>query len=246
MTTHFISDLHLTPEQPHLLRLFEYYLSEIAPSADELYILGDLFEVWIGDDYLPQWLKPIENKLAELSKGHSKIFFCHGNRDFLVGNEFSKRTGIQLLDEYATINLGNISALLCHGDSLCTDDIKYIEFRNQVRTKQWQNNFLSLPIEQRLAIVNDYRDQSAKATAEKNVDIMDVKTDTVSQIMQQYQCPILIHGHTHRPNKHESTLFTRMVLSDWYHYGQFLSFDDDTFESIYFNQDNRVKSWEKV
>ncbi|NVJ59309.1 MAG: UDP-2,3-diacylglucosamine diphosphatase [Gammaproteobacteria bacterium] len=245
MTCHFISDLHLSSEQPHLLRLFEYYLDNIAPNASEIFILGDLFEVWIGDDYRPEWLQPITQKLKTLNEKKIKVAFCHGNRDFLVGQGFCDDVGIQLMSECTTIQLDGTPTLLCHGDSLCIDDVEYIAFRNQVRTQQWQKEFLSLSIEQRLKIVNDYREQSAQATSEKNEAIMDVNQSMVRKVMQQENCQLLIHGHTHRPAQHEDSEFTRLVLSDWYDYGHFLLFENGHFDSIYFNGDSQVHSWQK-
>jgi UDP-2,3-diacylglucosamine hydrolase len=235
MPIHFISDLHLCDEQPHLLRLFEYYLDNYVHHAQQLYILGDLFEVWIGDDYQPDWVVQVQQRLHELTQKGTEIFFCHGNRDFLVGETFAQKTGVQLLNEYQIIQLGHQSALICHGDSLCIDDIPYQEFRSQVRQTAWQQQFLALPIEQRLAIVNDYRDQSKAATAAKTSEIMDVNQDQVKRIFHNFNVDILIHGHTHRPAIHSVGEQQRIVLSDWRDYGQFLQWRDGRFLPTYFD-----------
>lgn len=240
MIQHFISDLHLCEEQPHLLRLFEIYLERYAPQASHLYILGDLFEVWIGDDYLPDWLLQLTQKMKSLSTDGTRIFFCHGNRDFLLGHQFAQQAGLQLLDEYATITLNGRKVLLCHGDTLCTDDAAYQTFRAEVRTEKWQSEFLSLPIEKRLAIVNQYRQQSKQATAEKANDIMDVNRSSVDSIFDAHQVQYLIHGHTHRPATHSNNGHHRIVLSDWGHEGQYLEFKDDCLKSFCFNEQHRV------
>ncbi len=237
MTVHFISDLHLCEEQPHLMALFDHYLKNYTQEIDQLYILGDLFEVWVGDDYQPDWVKLIEQKLCQLKERGVELFFCHGNRDFLIGEAFASRTGISLLQEYQVIKLGRQSALLCHGDSLCTDDLPYQDFRAKVRTQQWQQQFLALPIEQRLAIVNDYRDQSKAATAAKTNDIMDVNQSEVEQAFAKFNVELLIHGHTHRPATHHFNNLQRIVLSDWRDYGQFLQWENGVFQSVYFDCD---------
>jgi UDP-2,3-diacylglucosamine hydrolase len=235
MTVHFISDLHLCEQQPHLLRLFNHYLEQHAPAAEKLYILGDLFEVWIGDDYQPEWVLKIQQRLADLVEKGTQVYFCHGNRDFLVGEGFAAHTGVKLLDEYQVIQLGNRSALLCHGDTLCTDDAPYQEFRAKVRQREWQNQFLALSIEQRLAIVNDYRDQSKAATATKADEIMDVNSQTVQRTFDTFKVNLMIHGHTHRPAIHQMHNQQRIVLSDWRDYGQFLQWNDNVFQPVYFD-----------
>ncbi|PWK53379.1 UDP-2,3-diacylglucosamine diphosphatase [Pleionea mediterranea] len=243
MITHFISDLHLSDEQPQLLRLFTHYLEQYAPRADRLYILGDLFEVWIGDDYQPQWLMPFTHQLNNLAEQGTSLYFCHGNRDFLLGNNYAKQANLKLLPEYSTIDLFGQSVLLCHGDTLCTDDTAYQDFRQQVRSEQWQQEFLSLPVEQRLAIVNNYRQQSKQATAEKSQEIMDVNADEVSHTFQHNDVEVMIHGHTHRPAIHrtekDNTSLQRIVLSDWRDYGQYLEADSGIISSFHFDTKSR-------
>jgi len=233
MIQHVIADLHLSEEQPHLVRLFDHYLENFATKADTLFILGDLFEVWIGDDYQPEWLNNITQRLRQLSQ-HCAIYFCHGNRDFLLGESYAERAGMTLLSEYETTQLLGCKTLLCHGDTLCTDDVAYQEFRQQVRTQQWQSQFLALPIEQRLAIVNDYRAQSKQATAEKNDAIMDVNLNTVAHTVKEYDATLLIHGHTHRPAIHQESFGPRLVVSDWRKHGHFLELSENSATSCYF------------
>lgn len=237
MTTHFISDLHLCEEQPHLVALFEHYLENYTFGIEKLYILGDLFEVWIGDDYQPDWVVAVQQKLKHLSDQGTHIFFCHGNRDFLIGETFAALTGVKLLPEYEVIQLSDQPALVCHGDSLCVDDVAYQEFRSQVRTTKWQQEFLALPAEKRLAIVNDYRAQSKAATAAKTNDIMDVNQNEVKKIFAKYSVDLLIHGHTHRPATHQFNNLQRIVLSDWRDYGQFLEWKNGVFQTVYFDCD---------
>lgn len=233
-TIHFISDLHLCQEQPHLLRLFNHYLENIATAADAIYILGDLFEVWVGDDYQPDWVRALNQKLQQIS-ANTPVFFCHGNRDFLVSSQYANQVGMTLLDEFHTLPIAGVPTLLCHGDSLCTDDIAYQNFRAQVRTPEWQATFLAQPIANRLAIVEQYRAQSKAATAAKNLEIMDVNSEAINQAAQDYQCQLMIHGHTHRPAQHETDFGRRLVLSDWREQGHYLAVVNQRFTSVYFD-----------
>lgn len=241
---HFISDLHLSDEQPHLIELFTDYLKKHTNKISKLYMLGDLFEVWIGDDYQPKWIQDILEQLAALNQRGVELYFLHGNRDFMVGKGFMQATGCRLLDDYATVQLGDHKVLLCHGDTLCIDDTAYQTFRKQVRTNQWQSQFLSLPIEQRLAIVADYRKQSKSATAEKQQDIMDVNTHEFIKVMNSFELKHMIHGHTHRPKLHQDQGLFRWVLSDWRELGQFVSFADNTLTAHYFDTSG-IKSSEQ-
>ncbi|WP_205859177.1 UDP-2,3-diacylglucosamine diphosphatase [Pleionea sediminis] len=243
MIKHFISDLHLSEEHPHLLRMFDRYLKHYAPEANELYILGDLFEVWIGDDYLPEWLIEITNSLSELSKS-TKIYFCHGNRDFLVGERFAKSARISLLSDYSVVDLEETPILLCHGDTLCTDDVAYQNFRDEVRTDKWQTEFLNLPIEKRLAIANGYRQQSKEATTDKSNDIMDVNQQAVDETFKKFNVDFMIHGHTHRPATHVKHQQYRIVLSDWGKQGQFLEFKNGALKSFRFDEHGRFEDTE--
>ncbi|HBS26074.1 MAG TPA: UDP-2,3-diacylglucosamine diphosphatase, partial [Gammaproteobacteria bacterium] len=203
--TLFISDLHLDRERPEIIRLFADFLITQAPEADALYILGDLFEYWIGDDQSITGLEIIIEQLHTLTS-QTPVFFQHGNRDFLVGETFAKQTGILLLPETQMVDLYGQSALLMHGDSLCTDDIEYQKLRVMLRNNQWQTQFLSLAMDERVKQAMALRDQSVSETGAKSEDIMDVNQQSVEAALKQHQTDLLIHGHTHRPAQHAFVL----------------------------------------
>jgi UDP-2,3-diacylglucosamine hydrolase len=219
MTSLFVSDLHLKMERPDITRAFVHFLENIAPQADALYLLGDIFEVWIGDDAPYEGLDTIIQALSKLSQNGCTLFFQHGNRDFLVGKEFLDSIGAQLLPEILLVDLPTGKALVMHGDQLCTDDLEYQNFRQLVRNPQWQSAFLSKPIPERVAIAKSLRDTSKKRGAEKDYQIMDVNPKAVLEALSSYQTNLLIHGHTHRPAVHslqrEKSTATRIVLGDW-------------------------------
>lgn len=220
MTTYFISDLHLRGEQPQLLRLFEHFVDHIATDTGSVYILGDLFEVWLGDDMVLPDYQPALAAIRRLTQRGIKVSVMYGNRDFLMREEFCRQTGAMLLGEPALITLDGTPTLLMHGDSLCTDDVRYQQFRNMVRNPQFQQQFLSKTPAERLAIVKEYRQLSRSETSLKSEDIMDVNAAAVIAAMQQHQVTRLIHGHTHRPAIHELQIdhhtAQRIVLSDWH------------------------------
>ncbi|WCN09472.1 UDP-2,3-diacylglucosamine diphosphatase [Marinomonas mediterranea] len=216
MTDFFISDLHLYDKRPDLIRAFVVLTDEIKKYPDStLYILGDFYEAWIGDDYQPPWNKDIETALTSLrASGHS-IKFIHGNRDFLIKHTWCERTGAELLEEISSLNhRGNIICL-AHGDEFCTDDIDYQQFRAQNRTEAWQSTVLAMPIEQRLALAQQLRNDSKSMSADKESSIMDVNENTIASTMHQQGASVLIHGHTHRPKLHDQTFGKRLVLGDW-------------------------------
>ena len=218
MTTLFISDLHLDEKRPEITRAFFQFLKEKASNADQLYILGDFFEVWIGDDAISAFQREIIDALKKLSD-HCNIFFMHGNRDFLIGNMFADLSGLTLLNEPSVISLNGTNTLLLHGDSLCTEDTEYMKFRAMVRNPEWQSMFLNKTIEERVAIAKQLRDKSKEETSSKEEYITDVTLSEVENIMQTTNCPLLIHGHTHRPAVHDFKLnesdAQRIVLGDW-------------------------------
>jgi len=217
--TLFISDLHLTLERPEVTRKFITLLQNRAQSAKALYILGDLFDTWIGDDDFSPPIKLIKKALREFIEHGTPVFYLHGNRDFLIGQRFSKETGITLLDEYSVIDLYGTNTLLTHGDLLCTDDIAYQEFRRTSHSLAWQQNVLSKPLLLRLLYARWYRLRSYFHKRQKSQDIMDVNQETIRQVMQYYQVTRLIHGHTHRPAVHELEInqqkAQRFVLAEW-------------------------------
>lgn len=220
MPIHFISDLHLSADRPELTALFERYLAGVAREAGSLYILGDLFEYWAGDDDLDDPLnREVAEKLASFAHSGSKVYFMAGNRDFLLGNEFAARARLTILPEPTPIQLGEQRILLCHGDSLCTDDIAYQAFRSQVRNPTWQTQFLAQPLAVRKQIISGVRMQSETAKSGKDAAIMDVNGYAVAALLREHGFPLLIHGHTHRPAVHKIDVdgrdCERWVLADW-------------------------------
>ncbi|MCR4347505.1 MAG: UDP-2,3-diacylglucosamine diphosphatase [Sulfuricaulis sp.] len=228
--TLFISDLHLCGTRPAITGLFLDFLQHRARAADALYILGDLFEYWIGDEATEQEeFRPIVHGLRRLTTSGTPVFVMHGNRDFLMADGFEKATGCRLLADPTRIDLHGTTTLLMHGDSMCTDDVEYMAFRAQVRNTAWQQAFLGKPVAERDKIVRDFREISKNSTASKKPEIMDVNQKAVEAVMRDHGVQRLIHGHTHRPNEHIFTLdgqpARRMVLGDWYEQGSVLSVD---------------------
>lgn len=220
MQIHFISDLHLCADRPALTAVFERYLAGPARAAARLYILGDLFEYWAGDDDLDDPLNThVAGLLADLAESGCQVFFMPGNRDFLIGADFAARARLQLLAEPARIELGNEAVLLCHGDSLCTDDLAYQAFRSQVRNPAWQAQFLGQPLAVRKQVIAGVRMKSEEAKSEKAAAIMDVNAEAVIALLREHGVHQLIHGHTHRPAVHtheiDGRTLTRYVLQDW-------------------------------
>ncbi len=222
MRSLFISDLHLQASRPDLTRALLNFLNEQASQCQQLYILGDLFEAWIGDDAIPPDVQPVIDALKALHDQGVELFFQHGNRDFLVQHTFAGLTGCTLLPEAVTVNIPAGTALLMHGDQLCTDDHEYMELRTLLRNPQWQADFLSKSIAERLEIARQLRAASQSKNAEKSMTIMDVNPQTVTQAMTDADVSLLIHGHTHRPAVHEAEGQRRIVLGDWDTQGWYL------------------------
>jgi UDP-2,3-diacylglucosamine hydrolase len=218
-STWLVSDLHLSEHTPELVQAFLDFLKKRQQDACALYLLGDIFDYWIGDDYhLPRYQHIIQ-QLRALHQAGIALYFMAGNRDFLVGDAFLQATGCTQLNDPHLITLGDQPALLLHGDTLCTDDVPYQQLRLQLRDPQWQQTFLAKPIEERLHIAQSLRQQSQKATAQKNEIIMDVNQQTVERVMAEHHVQLIIHGHTHRPNRHNwqqnGKTYERIVLGDW-------------------------------
>lgn len=215
----FISDLHLEEARPDILRAFFQFLQDDAATADELYILGDFFEVWIGDDDLRPLAVDVAEKLKTCAAGGTDIFIMQGNRDFLLGEAFCQRADAALLNDPSVITLAGAPCLLMHGDSLCTQDTSYMAFRQESRSSTWQNSVLSLPLEERRALARQLRMASTEANSNKAEDIMDVTPAEVVRELKAHQCLRLIHGHTHRPARHTLSVddqpAERIVLGDW-------------------------------
>lgn len=232
----FISDLHLCASRPHITAAFLSFLQTIAIQANALYILGDLFEYWAGDDDFEDH-QLIVNAFRALADFGVKIYFMHGNRDFLISQQFCDAAKTTLLDDPILIDLQGVRTLLSHGDHLCTDDIDYQAFRLQVRDPQWQNNFLNQSLQSRKKQIETIRLQSEQEKSQKSMLIMDVNQQAVNQLLRKTQYPeILIHGHTHRPDQHQIQLdghtITRWVLGDWYEQGSYLRRDETGFHAM--------------
>ena len=230
MKPRFISDIHLSENNPHLTNAFKTFLNESKESCTHLFILGDLFEIWIGDDDDSSFNQEIKKILTDFTSNGPKTFFMHGNRDFLVGEAFAKETGITILPDPYTLEINNQKVTLSHGDFLCTDDKDYIDFRNQVRDKDWQNNFLKKTINERKQIAVTLRTDSKEATLKKSDEITDVNNQSVEDFINEHQPHLFIHGHTHRPNIHDVGSCKRIVLGDWGEYGWILSIDNQDFD----------------
>jgi UDP-2,3-diacylglucosamine hydrolase len=242
ITSLFISDLHLHPGRPEGVSLFDDFIATRAGNANQLFILGDLFEYWLGDDASEHCgYQPVIDSLSALARQKTKVFFMHGNRDFLIGSHFAADIGGFLLPEPTKIRLDGHDVLLMHGDSLCTDDTEHQKFRELTRSKEWQQNILSKSIAEREELARQFRMASMKGNAQKTDAIMDVNQDAVETAMRVNQTRLLIHGHTHRPAIHDFLLGTemahRVVLGDWYTKGNYLVHDQNGFRLIDFPGD---------
>lgn len=239
MGTLFISDLHLDDARPRTTALFLDFLHGQAARAEALYILGDLFEAWVGDDESGELAGSVRSALRELRQSGIPVFFLRGNRDFLVGARFAEETGTTLLPDPCVISLYGVPTLLMHGDLLCSEDLAYQAFRAQVRNPAWQENFLAQPLAARQAFAAQARaasqqHQAGLAQAKTLETIADVSAATVEQTMARFGIHRLIHGHTHRPAIHSLRVgghsAQRIVLGDWYEQGSVLRVSSDGFE----------------
>jgi len=228
----FVSDVHLDAGSPESQRQFLDFLRTEAASAGALYILGDLFETWVGDDAKDN--EPVLAALAELTGRGVACFLLHGNRDFLIGPRFCQRTGCRLLPDPVTMELGGEQVLLTHGDALCTDDHAYQELRTVVRDAAWQRRFLSLPLATRSLLADEARAGSRAHTARAKPVIMDVNSQAVEQAFRATRVRRMIHGHTHRPAVHDALIegrpVQRIVLGAWYEQGSCLKYQDGRYE----------------
>ena len=235
MHTYIISDLHLTPERPQIINAFFEFLSTQAVSAERLYILGDLFEYWIGDDAGSMLgADPILDAMKAVSEVVD-CFFLAGNRDFLVRETFTQRTGFKILEDETVVDLYGKSTLLLHGESLCTDDIAHQQFRNQMMTNTlFCDGFLKLSIPERIEQAKQARMQSNEHKSEVSMGIMDVTNASVLQAFEEHAVSQMIHGHTHRQNTHHYETSngnaTRYVLGDWHSTNSILKVDPNGIE----------------
>jgi UDP-2,3-diacylglucosamine hydrolase len=212
----FISDLHLQPARPVLTEAFLRFLDERALGASQLYLLGDIFEYWAGDDDLSApFHQQVVGALRRVSDAGVEVFWIAGNRDFLAGSAFAAAAGLTLLPETWVIEAAGQRIALLHGDAQCSDDVKYMAFRAQVRQPAWQQQFLAMPLAQRKAIIADLREKSREGHAEKSYEIMDVTPQAIADVFTQTGTTVMIHGHTHRPALHTVDGTRRYVLPDW-------------------------------
>jgi len=237
---HFISDLHLAPQSPGTTRIFLDYLKNQAQSVERLFILGDLFEVWPGDDVINNtediFLRSVVNALRTVSNAGVKLSLMHGNRDFLLDKEFAALCGARLLPDPYVLTLPEWQFVLSHGDSLCTDDKEYQSFRAQVRSPAWRQAFLEKPLAERTTIANTLRQQSEISKREKLQQargyVMDLNPAATDDFLREHGYATFIHGHTHRPATHDHLVdgihVERWVLADWHEdRGEYLSWDGE-------------------
>jgi UDP-2,3-diacylglucosamine hydrolase len=242
MSVSFISDLHLYAERPALTALLRAFLQQRLQTGDTLYILGDLFEAWLGDDAILPDQRAVLDALHAVSERGIALFFMHGNRDFLAGPGFAALSGCRLLDDPTVIELGGERVLLMHGDTLCTDDLEYQAYRARVRAPAFHDHVLSLSLAERIALAEHYRGESARLSREKPPEIMDVNQGTVEETMRAHGVRVLIHGHTHRQAIHDFRLdgapARRYVLGDWHRTGSVLEYMDEHYYLGNFDLDN--------
>ena len=227
MKTLFLSDLHLDEARPETTEWFRAFAHGPAQSADAVYILGDLFEFWIGDDAIPAPAHTVRDAIRGLADSGVPVLFIHGNRDFLLGETFATEASMKLLPESVVVDLYGQPTLLLHGDSLCTDDHAYQAVREQSRNPAWQEAVLAMSVEERLALARNARDTSMAHTGSAEMDIMDVNPSAVRSAFRDSNARRMIHGHTHRPAVHNHDLGDgvkgeRIVLADWYEQGSYL------------------------
>jgi UDP-2,3-diacylglucosamine hydrolase len=223
----FISDLHLSAQRPEANERFIDFLEEKARSAQTLYVLGDLVEYWIGDDDLAEPFNAVMAGLfAALTRGGTRLYLMHGNRDFLLGDKFCNATGAELLSDPTVMDVLGTKTLLMHGDTLCTDDVDYQQWRRTARSAAWQKEFLAKPLDERRSTIVGLREKSKEVIQAKPAEIMDVNEDAVRDALRRHGVSRLVHGHTHRPGRHalevDGRHCERWVLPDWYGRGGYL------------------------
>jgi UDP-2,3-diacylglucosamine hydrolase len=231
MTTLFISDLHLEAGRPEIGEQFLDFLNDEAADADALYILGDFFEYWVGDDDPDEYYASIKRSLRAFTDAGVPVYFMHGNRDFMIGEQFAAETGVTILEDPCPLELYGKSVLLSHGDALCTDDVEYQQMRSMTRNPEWQAMMRAKPLDERIAIAKQARAQSQERNKTLAESIMDVNPEAVKKAISDNGVEILLHGHTHRPGIHnievDGRIAKRVVLGDWYDQGSVLRWDED-------------------
>lgn len=238
MATWFVSDLHLSPARPDIAHLFFDFLRDTARSADALYILGDLFDAWIGDDDTSAFAAQVQDELRRFTDHGIPTYFVAGNRDFLIGRRFAERTGVKILTDPYVVNLYDTPTLILHGDLLCTDDVSYQRFRRWIRKPWLTKLLLALPLKSRMRIATKLRagSKTQQPLSEEQLAIMDANAQTVIDYFKRYNVKQMIHGHTHRPAVHQHKLngasATRIVLGDWYTQGSMLKMTHEAHDLI--------------
>ncbi|MBQ0712168.1 MAG: UDP-2,3-diacylglucosamine diphosphatase [Porticoccus sp.] len=227
MPTLLISDLHLSPERPAVTQAFLGFLKDQAQQANALYILGDLFEAWVGDDDPAPLSREIITALKALTDNGTELYLMQGNRDFLIDKRFARETGCTLLSDHHVAELEGHKILLLHGDTLCISDVQYQKFRRKARHPLFRWCLNHLPLSTRQNIAKNWRAKSMNANANKPDNIMDVTASEVERQMEKYQVNTMIHGHTHRPNRHQHKQGERLVLGDWHHHGWYISITEN-------------------
>ncbi|MDH3547065.1 MAG: UDP-2,3-diacylglucosamine diphosphatase [Gammaproteobacteria bacterium] len=229
MTTLFISDLHLEGERPDVSDQFLEFLKTEGRDAEALYILGNLFEAWVGDDDPNTHYHMIKMALRKLVDHSVPVYFIHGDRDFMIGRQFANETGVKILEDPCRITLYGRRALLSHGDLLCTGDAKLHSIRKMTRNADFKASMLAKPLKERIRIAQESRRQSLEQTINQSLNIPDVNEDAVKQALTKHRAEVLLHGHTHRPGVHTVDLggrkATRIVLGDWYLQGSVVRWD---------------------
>ena len=231
--TYFISDIHLTEDRPDITECLLTFLADDAREADALYVLGDLFEYWVGDDDIT----PFNTRVAAAFKAVSEtipVYFIHGNRDFAMRKAYAKRAGFQLLPEQAVVDLYGTPTLIMHGDELCTEDVSYQKFRKKARSWWWPRIMLAMPLWYRRKLKEEIQQKSRESKSTLTMEIMDVTTSEVERQFELHKVSRMIHGHTHRPAVHDLTINNepaqRVVLGDWYSQGSMLKVSPEGIE----------------
>ena len=241
MATLLISDLHLQEERPDITRAFLHFLATRARQADALYILGDFFEAWVGDDGMSAYQQSIARALRELTDSGTRLYLMHGNRDFLIGKQFCRETGAELLNDPCLVTLEGKRVLLMHGDSLCTQDLAYMKLRRWLRHPLTLFILRHLPLSTRFKLARKLRSESKAQTRMKAAEIIDVTPELIPQVLAQHGVTTLIHGHTHRPATHDLRVndqpARRIVLGDWDACGWALQIDENGFQQAPFALD---------
>ena len=230
MSIIFISDIHLSSDKPHLTDFFKSFIEQCCETATHIYILGDLFDLWLGDDDESHFAREVKATLKKATDKGINLFFQKGNKDFTIGKKFARQTNIQILpDEYIVDHFGQ-RALLMHGDSLCTDDIDYQKFRRKSRHPLYLWCLLKIPLNFRKKLAAKWRKDNFEAKLLKDEEIMDVSESTVLEKMQIHDVEVLLHGHTHRPNIHKNSFGQRIVLGEWSERAWYVSLDQSGFD----------------